>query len=159
MKSGDIVFSCTQRGAHHRVCSRLVKGTPRGRSISREACLVEFDLAGSEGLKAAERHQEILQVLCPGNSCLLIRTHETGSKSSWSSGLSCVRWLVVLVLGAVAWSSCRSWSSGPVLCSLPRDLFLALFLKRGYCPGNRPKDRFFDRYTLLQPGPLRFTWP
>ena len=109
----------------------------------------------------------------PPVRCLLSRTHETGSKSSWSSGLlslwvlslacvgrSCVRWSVVLVLGAVVWSSCRAWSSGPVSGLVPRDLFLPVFLKRGCDPGHRPKNRFFDRYSFYCRGTyLRFTWP
>ena len=70
----------------------------------------------------------------------------------------CVRWSV-LVLGAVVWSSCRVWSSGPVSGLVPGTCFFLFLLKRGFCPGNRPQDRFFDRYPLLQPGQLRFTWP
>ena len=86
------------------------------------------------------RGAEVLPVRCPGNSCLLSRTHETGSKSSWSSGLlslwvlslacvgwSCVRWSVVLVLGAVVWSSCRVWSSGPVSGLVPGTCFSFVF--------------------------------
>ena len=76
----------------------------------------------------------------PPVRCLLSRTHETGSKSSWLSGWfslllwpfacvgrSCVGWSAVLVLGAVVVSSCRVWSSGPVSGLVPRICFFLCF--------------------------------
>ena len=77
--------------------------------------------------QAAERHRgaEVLQVRCPGNSCLLSRTHETGSKSSWLSGrlsFCCLRsWCLVLLSGPPVGSGRLALSSGFVFraCFFP----------------------------------------
>ena len=105
--------------------------------------------------------------------CLSSRTHETGSKSSWSSGLlslwvlslayvgrSCVRCSVVLVLGAVV---CLVFLPGLVvwacpLLSSPGPVSSFDFEKR--LQPREPSQRLvFRQVTLSQPGQLRFTWP
>ena len=94
------------------------------------------------------RGAEVLQVRCPGNNCLLSRTHETGSKSSWLSGR--LSFCCLLPWLSRLWSrpSCRVWSSGPVVWFRPLSF---RFLKRGHDPGHRPKDRSFGGATTQGP--------
>ena len=63
---------------------------------------------------------------------------------------SCVGWLAFSVLGAVVGSSCRAWSSGLVSgFFFSPILLLPLFLRRGFDPGHRPKNRLFFRQVSL----------
>ena len=71
--------------------------------------------------------------------------------------------LCPLVGGPGAWCRCLVLLSGLVVWagfwSCSRDLFLPLFFgKEAFAQGTDPRTGFFDRYSLLQPGQLRFTW-
>ena len=86
---------------------------------------------------------------CPGNSCLLSRTHETVSKSSWLSrrlSFCCLRsWCLVLLSGPPV---------GSVVWFCPLGLFLSVFVKEATTQGTDPR-------TDLQAGIpkyVRFTW-
>ena len=100
----------------------------------------------------------------PPVRCLLSRTDETGSKCSWLSGRSSL-WCVVARLAALVSAGRCSWClvplPGPLVGSgrlglssalVPRSCFFLLVLKRGYSPGSRPEDRFFDRYPFYSQG-------
>ena len=148
----------------------------RVRQYGNSGSNAEFATSESRGLPNSAggrehrgtRGAEVLPVRCPGNSCLLSRTLETGSKSSWLSGRlslwvlslacvgwSCVRWSVVLVLGAVVWSSCRVWSSGPVSGLVPGTCFF-LFSEKRRRPRAPTQGPVFRQVPPLRP---RYSWP
>ena len=118
------------------------------------------------GSREGTRGAEVLQVRCPGNSCLLSRPHETGSKSSWLSGrlsfccllswLSCRRsWCLVLLSGLPVGSGRLALSSAFVLraCFFP---FSKEVTTQGADPrtslseGRRPKDRSSGRHPQVR---------
>ena len=68
--------------------------------------------------------------------------------------------LCPLVGGPGAWCFCLVFlSSGPVLCSRPRILFLPFGFEKRLQPGEPSQRPVFRPVPLLQPGQLRFTWP